>query len=195
MRSKGSRFTLGVWGWGCVRPKSHLCSQPSACVCVTAVRPSTLASASRMVPKACQVESWSRSYIGACRGSVCVSRLVSPQFHWRLQRRCLCQWFVSPQLYWRLQRRCLCQWFVSPQLYWRLQRKCLCERSALPQLYWCLQRRCLCEWSVSPQYIGVCKEEVSVWVNLWRRSYIDVSRGGVSVSDMCQVGVSYKNVK
>ena len=32
MRSKGSRFTLGVWGWGCVRSTLRLWSQPSATV-------------------------------------------------------------------------------------------------------------------------------------------------------------------
>ena len=33
MRSKGSRFTLGSGGWGCVRSTLRLCSQPSATVC------------------------------------------------------------------------------------------------------------------------------------------------------------------
>ena len=46
-------------------------SQPSASVCVSAVRLSTVASASGVVPKACQVDS------------------LSPQLFWRLQRRCL----------------------------------------------------------------------------------------------------------
>ena len=32
MRSKGSRFTLGVWGWSCVRRTLRLCSQPFATV-------------------------------------------------------------------------------------------------------------------------------------------------------------------
>ena len=32
MRSEGSRFTLGVWGWGCVHHMLCLCSQPSATV-------------------------------------------------------------------------------------------------------------------------------------------------------------------
>ena len=32
MRSKGSRFTLGVWGWGCVRLTSRLRPQPFATV-------------------------------------------------------------------------------------------------------------------------------------------------------------------
>ena len=33
MRSEGSRFTLGVWGQGCVRQMLRLCPQPSASVC------------------------------------------------------------------------------------------------------------------------------------------------------------------
>ena len=37
MRSKGSRFTLGVWGWGCVRSTSRLRPQPFATVRVRAV--------------------------------------------------------------------------------------------------------------------------------------------------------------
>ena len=32
MRSKGSRFTLGVWGWGCVRSTLRSRSQPFATV-------------------------------------------------------------------------------------------------------------------------------------------------------------------
>ena len=47
--------------------------QPSATVCVSAVRLSTVASASGVVPKACQVDS------------------LSSQLYWRLQRRCLCE--------------------------------------------------------------------------------------------------------
>ena len=121
MHSEGSRF---IWGWGCVRGKLCLCPQPSATVRVIAVRLSTVASAFGMIPKACQVDSW------------------SPQLFWRLQRRSVCEWFVAPQLYWYLQRRCLCEWFVSPQLYWYLKRKCQCDWFAAPQLYWCLQRRC-----------------------------------------------------
>ena len=119
MRSEGSRFTWGSGGEAvfakfCVCVRNH--RQPSATVCGDAVRLSTVASASGVVPKACQVDSF------------------SPQLYWRLQRRCLCEWAVSPQLYWSLQRRCLCEWAVSPQLYWCLQRRCLCEWSVSPQL-------------------------------------------------------------
>ena len=116
------------------------CPQVSATACGDAVRLSTVASVSGVVPKACQVESWC-----LCEWS------VSQQLYWCLQRRCLWEWSVSQQLYWRLQRRCLWEWSVAPPLYWCLQRRCLCEWSVWPQLYWCLQRRCLWEWSVSPQ--------------------------------------------
>ena len=83
------------------------CPQVSATACVSAVRLSTVASVSGVVPKACQVDSW------------------SPQLYWCLRRRCLCDISVSPQLYWCLQRRCLCERSVSPQLYWCVQRRCL----------------------------------------------------------------------
>ena len=75
MRSEGSRFTLGVWGQGCVRQELCLCAQPFASVCVSAVRLSTVAIASGVVPKAYQVDSCRRRYIGVCRGAVCVSDL------------------------------------------------------------------------------------------------------------------------
>ena len=48
-------------------------SQTFATVCVSAVRLSTVASASGVVPKSCQVDA------------------SSPQLYWRLQRRCLCE--------------------------------------------------------------------------------------------------------
>ena len=128
MRSEGSRFTWGSGGEAvfakfcvCVRNRS----QPFATVCGTAVRLSTVASASGEVQKACHVDS------------------VAPQLYSRLQRRCVSQCSVPPQLYWRLQRRCLSHCSVPPQLYWCLQRRCLSECSVLPQSYWRLQRRCL----------------------------------------------------
>ena len=101
MRSEGSRFTWGSGGEAvfakfcvCVRNRS----QPFATVCGTAVRLSTVASASGEVQKACHVDS------------------VAPQLYWCLQRRCLCECSVLPQSYWRLQRRCLWEWSVSQQL-------------------------------------------------------------------------------
>ena len=108
--SEGSRFTWGSGGEAvfakfcvCVRNRR----QPSATVCVTAVRLSTVTSASGVVLKACQVDS------------------LSPQLYWRLQRTCLCERSVSPQFYWRLQRTGLSERSVSPQLFWRSQRRCL----------------------------------------------------------------------
>ena len=76
MRSEGSRFTWGSGGEAvfakfcvCVRNRR----QPSATACVRAVRLSTVASASGVVPKVCQVD------------------CLSPQLYWCLQRRCLCE--------------------------------------------------------------------------------------------------------
>ena len=54
-------------------------SQPFATVCVSAVRLSTMASASGVVPKSSRhrvkLTRCRRSYIGICRGAVCVSDL------------------------------------------------------------------------------------------------------------------------
>ena len=62
MRSEGSRFTWGSGGEAvfakfcvCVRNRP----QPSATACVSAVRLSTVASASGVVMKACQVDGFS----------------------------------------------------------------------------------------------------------------------------------------
>ena len=74
MRSEGSRFTWGSGGEA-VFAKSCVCDrnrpQVFATACVSAVRLSTVASASGVVRKACQVDS------------------LSPQLYWCLQRRCL----------------------------------------------------------------------------------------------------------
>ena len=76
MRSEGSRF---IWGCGgeAVFAESCVCvrnrSQPFATVCVTAVRLSTVASASGLVLKVCEVDP------------------LSSQIYWSLQRRCLCE--------------------------------------------------------------------------------------------------------
>ena len=83
MRSEGSRF---IWrsGGEAVFAKFCVCvrnrRQPSATVCGDAVRLSTVASAPGVVPKGCQVDSW------------------SPQLYWCLQSRCLWEWSAS-QLY------------------------------------------------------------------------------------------------
>ena len=74
MRSEGSRF---IWGSGgeavfaesCVYVRNR--SRATATVCVRAVRLSTVASASGVIPKACQVDSCRHIYIGVCSGDVC----------------------------------------------------------------------------------------------------------------------------
>ena len=62
----------------CVGVRNRL--QPFATVCVSAIRLSTVASASGVVPKSCQVNS------------------SSLQLYWRLQRMCLCEESVSPAI-------------------------------------------------------------------------------------------------
>ena len=89
MRSEGSRFTWGsggeaVFAQFCVCDRNR--RQPSATVGnrrqvfatvrVSAVRLSTVASVSGVVPKACQVELWRRSYIDVCSGGVCVAAVL-----------------------------------------------------------------------------------------------------------------------
>ena len=190
MRSEGSRFTWGSGGEA-VFAKSCVCDrnrrQPSATVCGDAVRLSTVASASGVVPKGCQVDFWSPQLYWSLQRRCLREWSVSPQLYWCLQRRCLCDWSVSPQLYWSLQRRCLREWSVSPQLFWCLQRRCQCEWPVAPQLFWCLQRRCLCERSVSPQLY---------WC-LRRTCLCEWSVSSKSVLQECQVRVSYnyKRVK
>ena len=125
-------------------------SQPSATVCVSAVRLSTRV----------RLE-WSWKRVKLSSGAavtlvfaeevsvwvICVAAVILVSAE-EVSERVIC----VAALYWRLQRRCQCEWSVSPQLYWCLQRRCQCERSVSPQFYWCLQRRCLWEWSVSPQF-------------------------------------------
>ena len=134
MRSAGSRFTLGVWGQGCVRPMLRLRSQPSATVrnrlcdsrtvCMPAVTLSPFANASGAVPKLCQVDS------------------LTPQLYWHLQRRCLCEWSASPQSFWHLQRGCLCEWPVASQLYWRLQSRSVPRKCQIRMSYKCVKKAC-----------------------------------------------------
>ena len=141
MRSEGFRFTLGVWGWGCVDQKLlHVVNRSQACA--TSAWPPNRLRESRKAPHARMHLEWSRKYVQLTRDAP-----VKLAF----SRRCLCDISVSPQLYWCLQRRCL-DWSVSPQFYWCAHRRCLCEQSVSPQLYWRLQKRCLCEWSVAPQF-------------------------------------------
>ena len=79
-RSEGSRFTLGVWGRGCARHKSHLCPQPFATVGNRLRdRRKALRAHWRVLPedisKVSQVDLWHRSYIDVCKGGVCVGDL------------------------------------------------------------------------------------------------------------------------
>ena len=82
-----------MWGSGgeAVFAESRVCvrnrSQPFATVrnrLRERDKLSTVASASGVVLKACEVDP------------------LSSQLYWRLQRRCLCERSVSSQLYWRL---------------------------------------------------------------------------------------------
>ena len=81
-----ARVPVSLWGSGgkAVFAKSCVCvrnrPQVFATVCVSAVRLSTVASASGVVPKACKVDSWRHSYIGVCRGGVSVSDLCRGSF-------------------------------------------------------------------------------------------------------------------
>ena len=124
-------------------------------------------------------DSCHRNEIGVCGGGVC-EWSVTPQFFWRLQRRCCCAWSVLPQWYWRLRRACLCEWPVSPQWY----RCCaggvclndLCRSSCIsvcragvcvsdlsPELYWRFQWRRV--WPIcGAAVILAFADEVSVWV-------------------------------
>ena len=181
MRSEGSRFTLGVWGWGCVRPMLRLCPQPSA----TAVnRP-------RVRRKAL--------LNGECiwRGLESESRgLVTSQLFWRLQRRCQCEWSVAPQLSWHLRRRSLCEWSMS-YLFWRLQRRCLREWSASPQFEYVLMAFAeeVSAWVLCGAAVGVCGGGVCVSDLCRRRNYFGFCRGGVAVGDLWRpTRVSSKNV-
>ena len=111
MRSEGSRF---IWGSGgeavfaesCVYVRNR--PRATATVCVSAVRLSTVASAPGVIPKACQVDSCRRSYIGVCSGGVCVSDLCRRSYI-GVRGRGLCECSVAPQLYWCSHKRCLCE--------------------------------------------------------------------------------------
>ena len=182
MRSEGSRF---IWGSGgeAVFAESCVCvrnrPQPSATVRVSAVRLSTMASASGVVPNVCQVDLWRRSYIGVCRGGVCVNCVAAIilEFAEELSVSAICVAAVILAFV----EEVSVSGSVQPPLYWRLQRTCLCESSVPPQFYWRLQRRC--EWC-RRSYVGDCRGRVCV-SDLWRRS----------VGKACQVSASYKSVK
>ena len=183
-----ARVPVFTWGSGGEAVFAKFCvfgrnrPQPSATVRVSAVRLSTVASASGGVQKACQVDCLSPQLYWCLQRRCLCEWSVSPQLCWCLQRRCLWEWSVAPQLYWCPQRRCLCEWSVSPQLYGCLQRRCLWEWSVSPQLYWCLQRRCLWEWSVAPQ----------LYWRLQRRCLCEWSVSQQRVKSECHTRVSCK---
>ena len=128
MRSEGSRF---IWGSGgeavfaesCVYVRNR--SPTTVTVCVSAVRLSTVASAPGVIPKACQVDSCRRSYIGVCRGGVCESDLcrrsyigvcrgsVSASDLWRRIYIGVCRGGVCENDLWRRAYIGVCRWGVS----------------------------------------------------------------------------------
>ena len=147
MRSEGSRF---IWGFGgeavfaesCVYVRNR--SRAFATVCVSAVRLSTVASASGLVPKSCQVESCRRSYIGVCSGGVCVSAL------WRRSYIGVCRRGVCVSDLWRRSYIGVCRRGVSASD--------LCRRSYIGFCRGGVCVRDLCRRS----YIGVCSGGVCV---------------------------------
>ena len=206
MRSEGSRF---IWGSGgeavfaesCVYVRNR--PRATATVCVTAVRLSTVASASGVVQKLCQVESCRRSYIGVCRGGLCESDL------WRRSYIGVCRGGVCESDLWRRSyfgvcRGGVCESDLCRRSYIGVYRGGVCERdlcrrsyigvcrggvcgSALwRRSYFGVCRGGVCESDLCRRsYIGVCRG--GVWESdLWRRSYIGVCRGGVSASDLCR---------
>ena len=186
--------------------------QVSATVCGDAVRLSTEPSVSGVVPKACQVESWRRSYIGVCRGGVCESDL------WRRSYIGVCRGGVCESDLCRRSYIGVCRGGVCGSDLWRRSyigvcRGGVCESDLCRRGYIGACRGGVWEtylWRRS--YIGVCRGGVCV-SDLWRRSYMGVCRGGVCVSDLCrrsfigvcrggvcesdlcQVRVSYNSVK
>ena len=190
MHSKGSRFTLGVWGSGgeAVFAKS--------CTMLSTVRNRLREDRKALLMRDCI---WS--------GAESVSSwLVTPQLYWRC--RCLCEWPVAPQLYWRLQRRwwrCLCEWPVAPQWFWHLQTRCLCVKSECPTKG--SSKSVLQECQVRVLYKSV-KQECPVRVPYKRVKkacqarvshksvkYECLTRRSCRSVKMCQVRVSYKRVK
>ena len=155
MRSEGSRFTLGVWGWGCVRHKLRLRPPPFATVGnrrqPSLVTLSLCANATGVDQKVCRVGSWRRSCMGVCRGGVCVSDL------WRRSYNGVCRGSVCLSDLWRRSCNSACIGGV-----------CLSD----------LRRRSyigVCK-GVCRSYIGVCREGVSV-SDLCRRRFFGVCRG------------------
>ena len=150
MRSEGSRF---IWGSGGEAVFAESClgvrnrSQPSATVRVTAVRLSTVASASGVVPKACQVDSLSPQLIGVCRGGVSVSDLCRRSFIG------VCRGGVCVKDLWRRSYIGVCRGSVCVSD--------LCRRSYIMGVY----RGSVCASDMSRRgYIGGCRGSDTVSV-------------------------------
>ena len=172
-RSEGSRFTWGSGGeavfakfWVCFRNRW----QPSATV---GNRPwwrrKALHSGECVwrAPEISQIDSRCRSYIGVCRGGVCVSDL------WRRRYIGVCRGGVSVSDLCRRSFIGVCRGGVCVSD--------LCRRSYIGV---CGGGVCVSDlWR--RRYIGVCRGGVSV-SDLCRRSFIGVCRGGVCVSDLCR---------
>ena len=172
MRSEGSRFTWGSGGEAvfakfcvCVRNRS----QVFATVCGTAVRLSTVASASGGVQKLCRIESCRRSYIGVCRGGVCESDLCR-------------------RSYIGVCRGGVCESDLCRRSYIGVCRGGVCESDLCRRSFIGVCRGCVCDlWRRS--YIGVCRGGVCESGLCPRR----VSRK--HVMSECPTRVSSKSVK
>ena len=184
MRSEGSRFTLGVWEWGCVRQTLCLCSQPSATVCASAVRLSTVATASGAVPKACQVDPCRRSYIGVCRVGVCVSGLCRRSYI-GVCRVGVCVSGLCRRSYIGVCRVGVCVSGLCRRSYIGVCRVGVCVSGLCRRSYIGVCRVGVCVSGLCRRYIGLWRGRVSV-SDLCRRSYIGVCRGLVCVSDLCR---------
>ena len=168
MRSEGSRF---IWGSGgeavfaksCVYVRNR--PRATATVCVRAARLSTGASASGVIPKACQVDSCRRIYIAVCRRGVCVMGLCR-RIHIGICSGIVCVRDLCRCSYIGVSRGGVC---VSD----------LCRRSYIGVCRGgvCVSAPC------RRSYIGVCRGGVSE-SDLCRRSYIGLCSGGVCVSDL-----------
>ena len=135
MRNEGSRF---IWGSGgeavfaesCLGVRNRL--QPFATVrnrLRECNKLSTVASASEVVLKVSEVDSCRRSYIGVCRGGVCVSDLCRRSYIGVCRSVCVSD--LCRRSYFGICRGTVCVSDLCRRSYigdhWRLQRKCLCE--------------------------------------------------------------------
>ena len=115
----------------------HNRSQATATVCVSAVRLSTVASASGAAPKACQVESWRHSYIGVCRGGVCEIDLCRRSYI-GVCRGGVCVSDLCRRSYIGVCSGGVCVSDLCRRRYIGVCRGGVCESDLSPQLYWCL---------------------------------------------------------